>query len=379
MRSFNDYHQAYLKIYPVSNIKSSFLPAKKKIAFTINDLIINLYKIYEKILFIFLSTIKSYKTWILLTPIIFTFLLNSILFKINNGFFLLKSDEKIITSSLKKYKTLSLSLGDKTDSKKTIQNQVKSLKSVKLLDNKLIKLKKPIVNENKNLALASSYNWEKNFSSKKIIFIKTLLPIISFENQKILIDRNKLIEIKKYIKSKKTLKIKDILYLDTISKKYLIKTNNKHKIDLIEELLISVNIIPNSIVLAQAANESGWGSSRFAKEHNALFGEYTYDKKIGVIPYEREIGKKHMIRNFSSIDKSVESYFKNINTHYAYQRFRDLRNKNNIYDSNNSIKTLTQALDVYAEDESYVRTLNAIIDSNKLTQFDKINFSIINS
>ena len=86
-----------------------------------------------------------------------------------------------------------------------------------------------------------------------------------------------------------------------------------------------------------------------------------------------------MIRNFSSIDKSVESYFKNINTHYAYQRFRDLRNKNNIYDSNNSIKTLTQALDVYAEDESYVRTLNAIIDSNKLTQFDKINFSIINS
>ena len=110
-----------------------------------------------------------------------------------------------------------------------------------------------------------------------------------------------------------------------ISKKYVIAIENKHKVDLIDELLRQVNTIPNSIVLAQAVNESGWGSSRFATESNALFGEYTYDTKNGIIPERRDKGKKHLIKNFSSIDKSVESYFKNINTHNAYKNFRLIR------------------------------------------------------
>ena len=78
-----------------------------------------------------------------------------------------------------------------------------------------------------------------------------------------------------YLDVQKTLHKGDIIFLKNIAKKYLINSKNKHKIDLVEELLQLVDIIPNSIVLAQAANESGWGSSRFAKEHNALFGQYT--------------------------------------------------------------------------------------------------------
>ena len=107
---------------------------------------------------------------------------------------------------------------------------------------------------------------------------------------------------------------------------------------------------------------------RFAKEYNALFGQYTYNEKKGVIPYEREIGKKHLIKHFSSLDKSVESYFKNINTHYAYEKFRSIRNA--MHENNFDIKLLTNALDVYAEDKSYVDTINSIIDSNEFTQFD---------
>ena len=99
-------------------------------------------------------------------------------------------------------------------------------------------------------------------------------------------------------------------YLNNLANKYLINSKNKHKIDLVQELLQSVDIIPTSIVLAQAANESGWGRSRFAREYNALFGQYTYDEKSGVIPYEREEGKKHLIKNFSSsnLDYIVETY-----------------------------------------------------------------------
>ena len=211
-------------------------------------------------------------------------------------------------------------------------------------------------------------DWQKSFSLKKVEFIETLLPLIAYQNQQILVERERLFKIQNYLLDNKTLNQNDLEYLSAIADKYLIETNNKHKIDIVDKLLLSVNTIPTSIVLAQAATESGWGTSRFAKEYNALFGQYTYNEKKGVIPYEREIGKKHLIKHFSSLDKSVESYFKNINTHYAYEKFRSIRNA--MHEDNLDIKLLTKALDVYAEDKSYVDTINSIIDTNKFTQFD---------
>jgi len=211
-------------------------------------------------------------------------------------------------------------------------------------------------------------DWQKSFSLKKVEFIETLLPLIAYQNQQILVERERLFKIQNYLLDNKTLNQNDLEYLSAIADKYLIETNNKHKIDIVDKLLLSVNIIPTSIVLAQAATESGWGTSRFAKEYNALFGQYTYNEKKGVIPYKREIGKKHLIKHFSSLDKSVESYFKNINTHYAYEKFRSIRNA--IHEYNLDIKLLTKALDVYAEDKSYVDTINSIIDTNEFTQFD---------
>ena len=211
-------------------------------------------------------------------------------------------------------------------------------------------------------------DWQKSFSLKKVEFIETLLPLIAYQNQQILVERERLFKIQNYLLDNKTLNQNDLEYLSAIADKYLIETNNKHKIDIVDKLLLSVNTIPTSIVLAQAATESGWGTSRFAKEYNALFGQYTYNEKKGVIPYEREIGKKHLIKHFSSLDKSVESYFKNINTHYAYEKFRSIRNS--MHEDNLDIKLLTKALDVYAEDKSYVDTINSIIDTNQFTQFD---------
>ena len=114
-------------------------------------------------------------------------------------------------------------------------------------------------------------------SESKKDFVKTLLPLISYENQNILLERSKLKNIKIFLDNNNTLHKTDLEFLNKISKKYKLKTSDKHKYDVINELLDLVDIIPNSIVLAQAANESGWGTSRFAKEFNALFGEYTYE------------------------------------------------------------------------------------------------------
>ena len=127
-----------------------------------------------------------------------------------------------------------------------------------------------------------------------------------------------------------------------------------------------MDVIPNSIVLAQAANESGWGTSRFATEYNALFGEYTYDFSNGVVPLLREEGETHLVKSFDSFNKSVQSYFNNLNSHRAYKDFRDvrkiMRNNNNFDD----VKLLVNELDTYAADEKYIYTINSIIEDNNL-------------
>ncbi len=215
-------------------------------------------------------------------------------------------------------------------------------------------------------------------SESKKNFVRTLLPLISYENQNILFERSKLENIKTFLDDNKTLTNSDLNFINKISKKYRLKTTSIHKYDLVNELLDLVDVIPNSIVLAQAANESGWGTSRFAREFNALFGEYTYDYKNGVVPLLREEGEKHLVKSFDSVDKSVQSYFINLNSHYAYSDFREvrkiMREKNNF----TNIKLLVEELDSYAEDENYINTINKIIDSNNLMQFDDFNYSIKN-
>ncbi len=216
-------------------------------------------------------------------------------------------------------------------------------------------------------------------SQSKKDFVKTLLPLISYQNQNILLERSKLENLRSSLVDHNTLAKNDLKFLNKISLKYRIETADKHKYDLVNELLNRVDIIPNSIVLAQAANESGWGTSRFATEFNALFGEYTYNYSDGVVPLLREDGAKHLVKTFASVDKSVQSYFNNLNSHYAYEDFRKvrvmMREKNNF----SNIKLLVEELDSYAADINYISTINAIIDTNKLDQFDQFSYSINNS
>tara|TARA_Y100001970_G_scaffold151833_1_gene185966 strand:+ start:4142 stop:5143 length:1002 start_codon:yes stop_codon:yes gene_type:complete len=260
-------------------------------------------------------------------------------------------------------------------------------KILKLKNNFIVSFKKKPLNPNIIELINKPVNFSKLnineinldfLSDSKKNFVKTLLPLISYENQNILFERSKLQNIKNYLDDNKTLTNSDLNFINKVSKKYRLKTNSKHKYDLVNELLDLVDVIPNSIVLAQAANESGWGTSRFAREFNALFGEYTYDYKNGVVPLLREEGEKHLVKSFESFNKSVQSYFINLNSHYAYSDFREvrkiMREKNNF----TNVKLLVEELDSYAADENYINTINLIIDSNKLVQFDDFNYSIKN-
>ena len=239
--------------------------------------------------------------------------------------------------------------------------------------------KKPInpeiltnIGQNKDINIISylSDNDFDHLNNEKKEFVKTVLPIIINENQKIIMSRDFITNLKTKLEKFKTLNKKEITKLNKIADSYNIRYLNKHKLDLIDEILSNVDIIPNSIALAQAAIESGWGKSRFAKEYNALFGEYTYDQNEGVVPLKRELGDKHLIKSFSSFDNSVSSYFRNINSHYAYNEFRKvryiMRSKNNFSDTN----LLLNKLNSYAENDKYIEILESVIQKNKFSKFD---------
>ena len=202
-------------------------------------------------------------------------------------------------------------------------------------------------------------------------FVRTVLPLIINENQKILSVRNNLLLLKNKLSNNYSLNKSELQILKKLSKNHKINYNNSHKLDVINNLLKKVDIIPNSIVLAQAAIESGWGSSRFAQDFNALFGEYTYDNDKGVVPLERENGENHLIKAFNSYNSSVESYFNNINSHYAYEQFRELRKVMREKNNFSNVTLLVDKLNTYAEDENYIQTIRSVIKNNNFEIFDK--------
>ncbi len=153
----------------------------------------------------------------------------------------------------------------------------------------------------------------------------------------------------------------------------LIAIRNKYGVESLfdrNEYFKRIDKIPTSLVLAQAALESGWGKSRFAKEANNLFGHWTYSG-VGLMPQNRAVGKTHMIRVFSSLQKSVSAYMLNLNTNEAYTLFR-----NNRQEAKNSGKRFggmeaSKTMINYSEQkEEYVKMIKEMIEQNNLLIYD---------
>jgi len=195
---------------------------------------------------------------------------------------------------------------------------------------------------------------------KKEIFIKIVLPLILRENEEIISDRKKLFRILGKVKNtraeKKWLKFK--------LKQYKVINSD------LSELKIRMDIIPVSLAIAQAAKETGWGTSRFALEGNALFGQWTYSAD-GLKP-ENDITGNHKVRKFNILQASVRAYKRNLNSHKVYKNFRSERAKlRERGEKINSLK-LVKYLDKYAETgKLYTQILEKIIKQNSLMDFDQ--------
>ena len=198
-------------------------------------------------------------------------------------------------------------------------------------------------------------------SQKKNLFIQIVLPLILAENTKILEDRKKLFKIL----NKNFNTIGERVWLKRRFKEYKVEDSD------LAELKTRMDIIPASIAIAQAAKESGWGTSRFALEGNALFGQWTWSKSAGIEPIDKDEDKSHKILAFQILRASVKAYKNNLNTHKGYKEFREARAKLRQEEKKITGLELTKHLNRYAATgKEYTKIIEKIITQNALTDFD---------
>ena len=202
----------------------------------------------------------------------------------------------------------------------------------------------------------------ENSKKRKSLFIQIILPLILEENNLILLDRKKLFSILNKNKNSK----KEINWLNRKFKQYGVLNKD------IPTLKVRMDIVPVSLAIAQAAKETGWGTSRFALEGNALFGQWTWSGD-GIKPAGADSDTKHKVMKFRVLKASVRAYQRNLNTHSSYKNFRQLRAQ--LRDDSESLDSLLLAdqLDNYAETgKEYTKILKQIINQNSLKDFDDV-------
>jgi Bax protein len=200
----------------------------------------------------------------------------------------------------------------------------------------------------------------ENTKKRKELFIQIILPLIIKENNNIRLDRKKLFSVLNKSKNSNAEK----KWLDKKFKQYGVMNKD------LSTLKVRLDEIPVSLAIAQAAKETGWGTSRFAQQGNALFGQWTWSGD-GIKPAGADDDSTHKVMKFKVLQASVKAYHRNINTHSSYRGFRgaraELRDQRKTLDS----MVLSEYLDKYAETgKEYVKILQQIIRQNNLSDFD---------
>ena len=192
---------------------------------------------------------------------------------------------------------------------------------------------------------------------RKEVFFNYLLPVIHKKNAEIVALRNAI--------SNNELNDNQ---LNDLAKKYRVETPSK------EELLKVIDILPPSLVLAQAANESDWGRSRFAKDFNNYFGIWCFSKGCGVIPKDRDEKATHEVASFKSLEDCIDYYVLNINRSYAYEDLRLMRKNQRENSQPITGALLAQGLGNYAfPGDEYIESIQTLINFNQLERHDYLN------
>lgn len=205
-------------------------------------------------------------------------------------------------------------------------------------------------------------------AERKEAFFDYFLPIVREKNQEI---REMRAEIKSMRENKDDLGWFAQSKLDDWVETYRVADFDASQDSDWERLLIKIDIVPPSMALAQAANESAWGTSRFALEGYNYFGQWCFEKGCGIVPSGRDTGKAHEVADFATPADSVESYIRNINRHYAYQDLRAMRAMRRNNEQPITGIGLAAGLESYSErGDEYIKELRSMIRFNELDALD---------
>lgn len=245
----------------------------------------------------------------------------------------------------------------------------------------------------KDLFSSLNYNWETagefapsllltslppdldsipDIAEKKRIFFLSLLPAALLANQEIVRQRERLIDLFRRFDEGLELFAEEEEYINALAREYKITGDPLAATEIRALLLKRVDIIPPALVLAQAACESGYGTSRFSKMGNNIFGEWSFIPGTGMVPKQRPAGATYEVRRFNTLFESVRSYINNLNTHRAYTELRDIRSQLRSAGSALRGDKLAAGLRLYSSQrERYVNHIRKIILHNKLFRFSE--------
>ncbi|MHA1569430.1 MAG: glucosaminidase domain-containing protein [Alphaproteobacteria bacterium] len=206
----------------------------------------------------------------------------------------------------------------------------------------------------------------ESVEARKTVFLQVLLPLVLKHNETIAAQRGRLLELGARRDSADDLDADERGWLAALAREYRTTPGDIHA------LIRRVDIVPPSLAVAQAILESGWGSSRFALEGNALFGEHTSDESVaGMVPAARPDGRRFKVRAFPGLLDAIKGYSHNLNTGRAYAGFREarrrMRGEGRIPDGLALAETLTPYSELGAD---YVRAVRNLIVRNALIMFD---------
>lgn len=219
-------------------------------------------------------------------------------------------------------------------------------------------------------ALPGDISSIRSSKEKKAFFFKSLLPMILLANDEIRFEREQLLKIAELLKVENHLTSAQADILTTLAERYKVKVDLDNLSKMAAKLINRVDIIPADLALAQAANESAWGTSRFSRVANNLFGEWTFIKGQGIVPEGRPEGETYEVQKFATVYDSVRSYLNNLNSHSAYKNLRQLRAESRSAGKNPDGLVLAEGLLRYSiRGEDYVKELQAMIRKNQLGRF----------
>ena len=203
---------------------------------------------------------------------------------------------------------------------------------------------------------------------RKRQFFQMLLPMIEWRNQQLTITRKELKTLQESLEHQGELTRNQRQRLDQLQQRFRVNSDNHDSTEnILEALLERADIIPVEMVLAQAAAESGWGTSRFAVQANNLFGQWCYRKGCGLVPSARNEGATHEVQKFASVNEAVATYFRNINSNHAYREVREIRARLRARGKPITGMALVEGLHRYSSrGQAYIEELKELIRYNDL-------------